>query len=116
MAFSKHRFRDLSGGQSGFGFLAVYDGRGQGGDNRATIITPGFFTDPEVLGAAQRGMEAVPGTGTGNGRFYPILVLANDGFSVEPFWYNPLPPLPTPQSPRPPPRLQHDSNSAFAIA
>ena len=110
MAFSKHRFRDMSGGQSGFGYFGVYDGRGTGGDNRAAIIGAGFMNSEEVKDAIRRGLEAIPfpaNNNRANGRLYPILVLATDGFSWEPFFVN--------ETVGQTGQVQHDGTTAFAI-
>ena len=92
MAFSNRRIRALEGGQQGFGITLIYDGRGTGGDDLATITHSSNFFFPNrggdraTVDTFKRAIEAVPGTGTGAGRMVPVLVLANNDWAIHPFW------------------------------
>ena len=80
MAYSARRFSTFSGGQTGAGTVAKYDGSGttaEGGDSIATIKSGSAFffgTNVGVLDAVR-----LASSGRTSGAGLPIMLVGNDG-------------------------------------
>ena len=96
MAFNRQRLRAMQGGQQGFGISLIYDARGTGGDAIATIehTANHFFpkgkgsgtTDPVTVDMFKRAIDAVPGSGTGDGRVVHVQIMATDDHAFRAFY------------------------------
>lgn len=82
MAFNVVRFSTFSGGQTGAGLLAKYDGTGadaaEGADNLAAIKADNYFTAKAVRSAV-----ALASDGRSVGQGLPIMIQGTDGFEFD---------------------------------
>ena len=81
MAYDSKRFSLLSGGQTGAGMIAKYDGTGsgaEGGDNLAAVKGNGFLSGTEAIDAVRKAMD---GRSTGAG--LPIILAASDALEMD---------------------------------
>ena len=85
MAFNVVRFSTFSGGQSGAGILAKYDGSGavaaDGADNLAAIKADNYFTAQAVKDAV-----ALASDGRTTGAGLPIMLQGTNGFEFDVLW------------------------------
>ena len=85
MAFNPVRFSTFSGGQTGAGLLATYDGTGAGaaGDTLTAIKAPGYFTSQGVRDAV-----ALASDGRTSGQGLPIMLHGTNGFEFDVLYDN----------------------------